>query len=70
MSAKFQGGRVVEGNFVAVFSLPLMEVLELQQRFGGDKEDASKLLDALMDGIYATFPDFPRDRQQGGKAQE
>lgn len=70
MNAKFQGGRVVDGNFVAVFSLPLMEVLELQQRFGGDREDAAKLLDALMDSVYATFPDFPRDHQQGGEEQE
>jgi hypothetical protein len=64
VNAKFLNCRMVNGELVGVFSMPMVEVLDLQQRFGGDKEDASKLLDALMEGVYAAFPHFPRDKEQ------
>jgi hypothetical protein len=43
--------------------MPLVQVLDLHQRSGGDKEDAAKLLDALMEAIYVALPHLLQEQE-------
>lgn len=61
MTGKFTAGRASSGQFVCVFSLPLLEAFNLIDRDGGDKEDAAHLLESLMNGIYSSFPELRKE---------
>jgi hypothetical protein len=69
MTGKFSAGRAQNGEFVCVFSLPLLDAFDLIDRDGGDKEDAAHLLEALMRGIYSTLPDERKEAAHAGAAQ-
>lgn len=58
---KFDRGFLDSSNFIALFRMPHAQFFDLVERKGGDKEDAHKLLDQLMDCIYAAYPEFPRE---------
>ena len=64
MSGKFSGGRAHGGEFVCVLTMPLLSVFDLIDREGGDREDAAHLLEALMRGIYTTFPELREEAQE------
>jgi len=63
MNAKFKQCKMVNGELVGVFTMPLVQVLDLHQRSGGDKEDAAKLLDALMEAIYVALPHLLQEQE-------
>lgn len=64
MSGEFRSGFAEGGEFVCVFTMPLLSVFDLMDREGGDKEDAAHLLEALMQGIYTTFPELRKEAQE------
>ena len=64
MSGVFRAGRAEGGEFVCVFTMPLLSVFDLMDREGGDKEDAAHLLEALMRGVYTTFPELREEAQE------
>ena len=66
MSGKFSAGRAHGGEFVCVLTMPLLSVFDLIDREGGDREDAAHLLDALMRGIYTTFPEERKEPTDAG----
>ena len=66
MSGKFSGGRAHGGEFVCVLTMPLLSVFDLIDREGGDKGDAARLLEALMRGIYAAFPEQRKEPTDAG----
>jgi len=63
---KFSAGRAQGGEFVCVFKMPLLSVFDLIDRDGGDKEDAAYLLEALMQGIIAMFPEERKEPTDAG----
>lgn len=69
MTGKFTAGRAQNGQFVCVFSLPLLEAFDLIDRDGGTMLDAAHLLEALMKGIYSTFPEERKEAADDGAAQ-
>lgn len=66
---KFSNGGLDNKDFVALFRMPHAQFFDLVERRGGDKEDASKLLDELMNCIYETFPKMPRGDSDAGSDQ-
>ena len=66
MTGKFTAGKASSGQFVCVFTMPLLDVFNLIDRDGGDKEDAAHLLESLMRGILATFSE---ERKEATDAQ-
>jgi len=64
MSGVFRAGRAEGGEFVCVLTMPLLSVFDLIDREGGDKGDAARLLEALMRGIYTTFPELREEAQE------
>jgi hypothetical protein len=64
MSGVFRAGRAEGGEFVCVLTMPLLSVFDLIDREGGDREDAAHLLEALMRGIYTTFPELREEAQE------
>ena len=65
MIGKFSAGRVANGEFVCVFKMPLLTMFDLVDR-DGDKEDAAHLLEALMQGIIAAFPEERKEPPDAG----
>jgi len=62
----FLNGRADRGEFVCVFKMPLLDVFAMIGRDGGDKEDAAYLLEALVRGINAAFPEVRKETTDAG----